>query len=491
MNLIDKLIKALLKDKRHISLQDRMVSAYLTGKKMPLKGHTRIIFTDTVTGKETVVADTTNLVTNAAASILANNIGGTADFSKMLPIKNLYAGVLCFQNEITEDADNYLPPNDITNPLIAHAGQVPNDTVSTLRGNPVLSDVVETDTSVKWVWEWDSSHGNGTIHTVCLCPEQLGDMGLKPIAGNIYNCWTPISVPNTVMSGSNYTRPYVNNRSSYLPYPISIDEHGKLGKVIYIKGTTFEEITVRHDWLSFGIMRGANDFQEVSSRTCTVRSKSKGQIFQDDDYYYYYAITGAHDVQIDRISKTDFTVTQMDKTSLDGEALYTGSFDLTDIYKAVPRFPYDGTYLYLPKSTGDGFVGVNPNSGVIKEITGTVTLYLSDGTAGNGKALCTPVVLGDSMIYGDSYIINGNNVYPHAVTTVIYASSSNSRRDASALIRRGAATYGYPACENNYESRGQGCIILSMFLSTINVLDEPVVKTNTVAMRIEYTISEA
>lgn len=491
MNIVDKLIKLLLKDRNCISLQDRMVAAYTKGKKMPLKGHTRVIFTDTVTGEETVVADTTNMVTNAVASIFANNVGGTADFTKIMPLKNLYAGVLCFQNAITEDADNYLPPNDTTNPLIAHAGQEMNSTVSTLRGDPVVSDIVTTDTSVKWVWSWDSSHGNGTIRTICLCPEQLGNMGLKPLAGNNYSCWTPFPVANTVLSGSNYTSPYVNSRSSYFRYPISIDATGKLGKVIYINGTTFEEITVRHDWLSFGIMRGANEFQEVSSRTCTVRNLSNAQIFQDDDYYYHYKINSATVIQIDKISKSNLTVTQADIT-ISGASLYSGNIDLGDFYRSVPKFAYDGTYLYLPKSTRNGFIGVNPSSGVIKDVTGTVTLYLDDAESGSGKALCTPVVLGSNMIYGDSYIINSDVAYPHATPTYIYSSNNaSSRRNASSLIRVGAATYGYPACANTYETRGQGCVMLGMFLSTINVLEEPVVKTNTVAMRIEYTISEA
>lgn len=490
MNLIDKLVKVLLKNRNHITLQDKMVAAYAKGKKMPLKGHTRIIFTDTVTGKETVVADTTNMVTNAVASIFANNIGGLADFTKIMPLKNMYAGVLCFQNEITEDADNYLPPNETTNPLIAHAGQEMNSTVSTLRGDPVISDIVTTNTSVKWVWSWDSSHGNGTIRTICLCPEQLGNMGLKPIEGNTYNCWTNIAISNTAISGSGYTNPYTNSRESYFPYPISVDNDGKLGKVIYINGTTFEEITVRHDWLSFGIMRNINDFQEVSSRTCTVRNLSNAQIFQDDNYYYHYRINSATAIQIDKISKSDLTVTQAD-ISISGASLYTSNFDLADLNKSVPKFAYDGTYLYLPKSSGDGFIGVNPNSGVIKDITGTVTLYLSTASSGAGKCLCSPVILGASMVYGDSYIINGDNVYPHPTPNFIGTQGTGeNRRNTLVLVRNDVATYGYPACQSNYEPRGQGDILLGMFLSTINVLEEPVTKTNTVAMRIEYTISE-
>ena len=293
MNIIEKLIKALL-SKPTISLQDRMVIAYLKGKPMPLKGHTRVIFTDVNTGEERVVADTTNMVTNAVASILSYNWSGLANFSTLLPLKSLYSGVLCFQNAITENADNYNPPNDTVNPLIAHAGQSNNDTANTMRGNPVISDIVETDTSVKWVWAWDSSHGNGTIRTVCLCPDTLGNMGLKPFDDTM----NPLST-----FGNDSTTNDTWNLTTAIQFPMSIATDGKTSKTVWIDNATFTEYTVRHDYTAFGIMRGSRDWQNASNRSATIRTGSSRFVFEDDNYYYIARVTGATTMQIIRSQK--------------------------------------------------------------------------------------------------------------------------------------------------------------------------------------------
>lgn len=469
-----------------MNLFEKMVKAYQNNEVMPLKGHTRLILDD---GRKKKVVESDNMVTNAVADILSKNYSALTDFSRLLPLKSLFGGVLLFAGNITEDADNYNPPNELVNGMTACAGQTAHSTANPYRGNPNGGETTVTDTSIKMVWDWSTNQGIGPINCVCLCPSHLGDNGLKPF-GTMANCWTPIAVNNTVVSGSGVTSP--TSRADFLKYPISISSDGQTGKAIYWSGTTFEEITVRKDFWKFGIMRGPNDFQEVSSRSATTRTFNKGHIFEDDDYYYCYAITGAHAVQIDRISKADMTVTTMDLSNLGGDSLYQGSFSWTALDRAIPRFAYDGKYLYLPNSTGNGFVGINPNNPAdVLAISGTVSLGLSSYSSGSGTSYGRPVVISEGLIYGDNYLLNGSALYPKSIITIPYNTDSTPRDNYQNVIRTGASVWDYPAVKMGYYNRGQGGILLEMFLSTINNLDSQVDKTSSQTMKVEYTLTEA
>lgn len=470
-----------------MNLFDKLVRAYQNNEPMPLKGHTRLTLTDVKTGK-TKTTESDNMVTNAVANILARNYSALTDYSRLLPLKNLFGGVLLFSDNITEDADNYNPPSELVNAMTACAGQTAHSTANPYRGNPNGGETVTTDTSIKFVWDWSTNQGIGPINCVSLCPSNLGDNGLKPF-GTMSNCWTPLAVNNTATSGSGSTSP--SSRADFLRYPISISSDGQTGKVIYWTGTDFEEITIRKDFYKFGIMRGSNDFQEVSSRSTTTRTFNKGQIFEDDDYYYCYAITGAHAVQIDRISKDDLTVTQMDLSGLGGAALYTGSFSWTNLNRSIPAFAYDGHYLYLPNSSANGFVGVNPNNAAdILDIDGTVSLYLSSYSSGSGSSCGRPVVISSGLVYGDNYLINGNKLYPKSLITIPYSTDSTPRINYQNVIRDGASVWDYPAVYQGYNVRGQGAVLLEMFLSTINNLDSEVQKSSSQTMKVEYTLTE-
>ena len=489
MNLFEKLKKAFIKEST-ISLYDKIVKAYAEGKSMPLDGHTRIIFTDAKTGKERVVADKHNLVTNAVAEILSKNTSGLMSLYSILPLYNSFAGILCFQEEITENANNYIPPTETTNPLVAHAGQSMNSTVSTLRGNPVISDVVKTDTSVKWVWNWDTSHGNGTIRTVCLCPDSLGNMGLKPI-DNSLNIFSTMAIDNLNGIGSGVE----NDKAFMMKFPISIDDNGQTGKAIYWpdNSTTFMEVTVKHDWFKFGIMRDKLTWQEVSNRTATVRSfnSQKATIFEDANYYYLIAVTSATAIQMDKVAKSDFTVTQSDIT-LSGTSLFNDRVYPYTWSRGVPRFPFDGTYLYIPKSDLTTFYRIPlANPANVEELSGSATI-VAPYSDNYGQGIQNPIVFREGLILGASYIINGNNVYSvAAMPAQFHYDSSYSKRTFVDFVKKGATVYG-----NSHQwitgnaITGQGPAYVGMFLSTINVLDEAVTKDNTVSMRIEYTLTE-
>lgn len=467
-----------------LSLKEKIQDAKMHNETVPLKGHVKLILEDVRDGSQKV-EEGHNLITNAVASVLEDNWCGLANFASILPLKNQYGGCMLFQNSITPTAGNYNPPSELTNPLVAHAGNIApeSDWTGKKRGTPVPSEYLEDDTSIKQVWLWDNTQGNAPqISTVCLCPQNLGNYGLTPTQERQYT--SRYTIQSTLPRITSYSR------NLCMQNPFSIDDDGKTGKAIYLSGTTFEEITVRHDWLAFGIMRNATTWQEVSSRTATVRTaQNNTNIFEDDDYYYVYTITGADDIQIDRVSKTNMTVTQMDMVDIGGISLYTGDYYSQPMQRMTALFGYDGRYLYLPNSAGNGFIAINPNDSTDKMVLdGTVNLYLNRADIG-WYNVCkhNALVISEGLIFGDYYIINGASVY--AKTPTLSPLQDGDGRKRGSLYRHGASAYAVSNSNQTY-AMYHGVLLVPFFLSTIYPLESPVHKTTSQTMRLEYTIEE-
>lgn len=143
-----------------------------------LKGTTRIELTDVNTG-EVETYENHNMVTNALRDVL-KPLGlskrPSRFFSDFVPYyEKLLGGILCFDKEIPENADNYYPPADAA--LIGCAAYgVQNNTKNTFRGgfNQTESEVNLKDRYVKYVYDFATSQANGTIASVCLTNKHGG-----------------------------------------------------------------------------------------------------------------------------------------------------------------------------------------------------------------------------------------------------------------------------------------------------------------------------
>lgn len=474
-----------------MNIYEKMVAAYLNHEAMPLKGKTKITLQDVHTGRKRVI-ESENMVTNAVANILNSNFCGYANFASLTPLKRLFGGVLLFADHITETGDNYNPPADDVNAMTACAGNEAHATANPYRGNPNGGETILTDTSIKQVWDWSTNQGVGPIKCVCLCPSKLGNMGLKPFDDSI-SPWTELAIRNN--NGLNNVTAL--DRNFAMKLPVKINNDGQTGICIWWSGTTFEEITVRHDWLKLGIMRGTTDWQEVSNRTATVRAMTadKAHFCQDDDYYYCFEVTGATTVMIDKIDKTDMSVTEINLT-VAGVSLYAGTKYRDFWNRAVPQFAYDGTYIYLYNSDRTGIVKVNPNNAAdVVELTGTLSTLPngSDGYKNGGAA--SPIVLSPGLVVGDGFLANGTHAYNIGAMPTIGGSDpsvgSYPQRQKYDIVRKGAACYAISDqwTTGSYLS-GQGPALLEGFLSSINNLDSDIDKSGSETMKVEYTLTE-
>ena len=187
--------------------------------KLPkLKGHVKITLHNPTTGKNEVV-EGDNIVTNAVRDIMANNYMGCVDYSQMFPLwSKWYGGILLYQaphptttvgGEEVLDPDKYYPQSDLVNHLVAHAGQTAIGATDDdlRRGNPVTSQYVHDSNSMKMVWEWSTSHGNGTISALSLTHTDTGDAGLGSNT-TAFQAFQPLAnLTNSVMpqTGSNFS----------------------------------------------------------------------------------------------------------------------------------------------------------------------------------------------------------------------------------------------------------------------------------------------
>ena len=469
-----------------MNLAEKLVSAYLHGEVVPLKGKTTIELTDVRTGKRERI-ESENMITNAVSDILSKNMCGLANFSTLLPLKKLFGGVLMFGTAITENADNYNIPSD-QNKCFAWAGDQAHATANTYRGNPNGGETIETDNSIAFVWDWATNQGNtgeDSINCVCLTHANMGNMGTKPFDASMN--------PFSTFGGDTATGAGMSETKSY-QYPFTIDSDGQTAKTLYLDGTTLKETTVKHDYFKFGILRGPRDWTVVSSRTATVSAGSNRVLVDDDTNYYVIQASGATSLLVDTVKKSDMTVTTA-TLSVAGVSLYTGAIaGASNVYRT---FPFDGTYIYWPKSDLTTMIRVNlSNAADVDELDGSVSIGTGNATemTQNGGEFMSPIVLSPGLVLGSNYIINDDHIYHTLHTNQIYTQNNYyAGRVSLDVIRSGAACYGNTVSfytDDPNRITGQGNILCGAYLASINNLENPVQKGSGQTMKVRYTLTE-
>ena len=164
-----------------------------------LKGHVKLTLTDVKTGKKTV-REGDNVITNALADIMRLNLLGGVDYSKIMGSdgiwKKWFGGIMCYSAPHANlDKEDYFMPNNINNPVTAHAGMTPIDSPDhdddPTQGSPLGSGYQRFADSMKITWTWDQLHGNGLISALSLCHADTGSYGNGVESYHFKNTFTP------------------------------------------------------------------------------------------------------------------------------------------------------------------------------------------------------------------------------------------------------------------------------------------------------------
>ena len=155
-----------------------------------LKGKTTIELTAVNSGKVEVIEDT-NMITNALQEFLrtygmwGSNVLLDEELRKSELWVNLLGGLLLFDRELEENADNTFMPAGVKMVGNASKDVVNTGAVTELGNYNVTESGVQADGSIKFVYDFSTSQANGTIKSVCLTSRIGGYEGV----GNKENCY--------------------------------------------------------------------------------------------------------------------------------------------------------------------------------------------------------------------------------------------------------------------------------------------------------------
>ena len=146
---------------------------------MGIKGSATIELTNADGSKEIYKHD--NMITNAVQDLCMSQRGEMATILKIVDNGDSYAqalfgGLLLFDETLDTDANNYFIP---TAKCTGYASQDAYAGLDTCRGSFNASEGgVQPDGSYKFVWDFATSQANGTIKSLALCPNVMGQIGL-------------------------------------------------------------------------------------------------------------------------------------------------------------------------------------------------------------------------------------------------------------------------------------------------------------------------
>lgn len=177
-----------------------------------LKGKTELILTDTVTGEQEQILEH-NMVTNALSdifrqegymkdcSVLYNSIGQPLYTS-------LLGGILLFDTALEEDASKYYAPPGVRLTASGVYG-IKNTVSSLLRGdyNAEESELDLDTKTMKYVYDFATSKGNGTIASVCLTSKWAGFDGYGALTDTPSTSSEQSGALRYALGGSRYMEP--------------------------------------------------------------------------------------------------------------------------------------------------------------------------------------------------------------------------------------------------------------------------------------------
>ena len=145
---------------------------------MALKGTATIELTNADGSKKIIKHD--NMITNAVNDMCISQRGEMASILKIMNnnasyAQALFGGLLLFDETLNTDANDYFLP---TTKITGYASQDAYAGLDVARGSFNASEGgVQEDGSYKFVWDFSTSQANGTIKSLALCPNIMGQIG--------------------------------------------------------------------------------------------------------------------------------------------------------------------------------------------------------------------------------------------------------------------------------------------------------------------------
>lgn len=484
---------------------DKLKALDFRGRDFPLiRGDVKFTLKNVHNGK-TEVQEHHNIVTNALADIFGNNYGGLLNYQNFADLfKTFMGGVLLFRDPLDDtDATSYGIPALTSNPVVAHAGQTPmtSQRDDTTRGDPDDYGTLVQENKTRLTFEWGTNAGNAPlISSLGLTHTDVGSFGCGVNSDAQKQLDPFISVASTTKAYA-----YADNGAAVLAVNNDIAynvylENGTTAKVFKtpINNTRYK-------------LQGASLVPLVDySRSITVTLASDYNPAGQGGFYYHFDFTankltlfgvptlGGNVIYkdvIDLSNWTDQTATHAELTLPTEVHLWNfraqDAGNVTGFGNGLPlnvpthAIVYNN-YLFAYALTGLGDYDKHPSK-IYKINLNNAADYQEINTDNverfDGQGFCETAErfaqIGGIIVH-DSFLINGDICY------------QTNRKTA-------------PALENNvnYAQEGQisspvfginsaynNIAVCKLYLATKFNLPQPIAKTASQSMTVEYTLTE-
>lgn len=449
-----------------------------------MKGRVDIKLFNAKTGELEQEAHGENMVTNAIRDIFASNYMGKAPYELYMPISTtLMGGVLCFETALTEDADAYYPPANNVSAVTAHAGQTTyaSTEADTTRGNPntSVSGSGVMPHGYKFVWDFASTQGNGTISTVCLTHKDTGDWWLR--GGDNY---TPVVPPRNddyyFYEEPRIKVPTLEDKANKITYRlVSGDSNTTTLTVTEILDSGFIQnigINEKREFNSFV----ANGVSEITHTVTLPHPVTRGAFihFAEARQLHYIYVNGST-LSKSIIDLTTWTVTTTTATIANAnmpEFTYAG-FANTESCRII-SLDANG-YLYVGGNNNNVYKIKYTNTADVTSVTADFTIrFANAGISGYGNF---------GICYWGNFVVDGNVIRQIAVPYTTPDSWDYCYPNASWT----GTPMLMPTKTNQFRAiQGYNAVLNKLYLATIYNLSTPVSKLSSQTMQITYTITE-
>lgn len=456
---------------------------------MKLKGKTTIELTDVNTGEVTTVEEE-NMITNALNYFFNSNPMGafsylqTTDtikyfnkyFIPMCP--NLLGGIMLFSEPLDENVENILPNTKVM--PMAYAANNANPYEDVKRGSMNLNESMPITNGYKFVWDFATSQGNGTIAAVAL----TSCYGGEAIYGTLYDDTSPFMlIKREGISGLEsfirlrYMDAVELDVENEILYSISYSTDGVS---IYKLHIPVHSIGLNDD------LNGAS--YEILDEKVIVPSTFQfveyinlhGAFYDGKDGYWYgfghrYNASGNATVYWIKISKTDYSFTEGKWTLSNTFLEDAGDYKLSSPFRFTQGCVRKGYYYVMSNSrTGVYKIAVdNPADITLIELG----ITSEDQGLGQYSNCGTTMALIENIIIARDFMILEDD-------TVILTKGDEKFSEISTPV------FQWRQFLFIWEPYYRSIYLLTPFMATINNLASAVVKTADKTMKITYTLTQ-
>ena len=462
-----------------------------------LKGKTIIELTDVKTG-EVERHESDNMITNALYHIFEpfghyKKPDKLLTSSEMIPFyQNLLGGLLLFDGEIQENAEQIYAPSSVNLTACGVYGRQ-NDTTNTCRGdyNMTESEVNLSSKYVKFVYDFTTSQGNGNIACVALTSKRAGYCGYG-CRDATYKNGDPVAIypsDNVIsfMGQSNCSRRGNSGTVGVTQYLFAVDPENDILWYLRVNSAKSISIVKRKGYFksvgvfdtpsSAGKLIETIDLEDMTTGLYNTNYISYNYVDSEKCVYIYSAannyseVNGAFNIIKINIQNNSFVEYPM--TNQTNERVY-----IAHNYSFV-----DGGFIYVKGYNNYKIfkIGIG-NSADVREIA-----WPSDC---QGSAIYPCFAYGGRIFY-EPY--SHNYMYDYDRLLVLNTENEEMLKTESRYIYGGLSSsdtcgvpvIGHPECIWEY-----GYVIYpGMYLATINNI-EPVTKTADKTMKVTYIIRE-